>query len=299
MTRLLMIATALLTLPAMANGQAPADAGSDRAVAKWVLRLGGSVVVHGSRVRIWGLDQLPAGEFQLHTVNLVPLDVEPSQMKRLSGLRQLRELYISGRSWHSLPTSVSRTTLQYFAGMVQLEKFALSLPVQTDVQLEDNAIEALAPLTNLVELRVAQARIKGHTLAPFTRLRALDVKHTRFDDEGMKHLASMPDLTKLYLRDTLVTDEGLRHLSGLGKLAELDLYGTKVTDTGLAHLRNLNAMRSLNLLGAEVTDAGLDALAGMTRMESLNLYRTKVTNAGLQKLKAMTHLRELDLRYTP
>ena len=143
--------------------------------------------------------------------------------------------------------------------------FTLSQPVQTDIPIEDQAIARLAPLTNLRELRIDRTKIKGRSLAPFTRLEILDLSYAPIDDEGLRALAGMPNLTRLYLRDTLVTDEGLRYLQELRRLTELDLAGARLTDAGLPYLKNLTALTRLNLLGAAVTDQGLENLAGLTR----------------------------------
>src|SRR6267142_4552481 len=271
---------------------------SDRTVAEWVLRMGGSVSIDGNRAPIWGITPLPDRDFHLTGINLVPVTVNPPEFQRLTGLANLKELYVSGRTWHSMPVKVSRETLKLFGAITSLERLMLSLPVQTEIPLDDEAFAGLAPLVNLKELRIAQTIVKGRTLAPFTQLQSLDMDHTRFDDAGMKNLERMPNLTKVYARDTMVTDEGLRYLKDLRNLTELDLYGTRITDTGLTYLKDLTKLRKLNLLGASVTDAGLDVLRGLAALEELNLYRTQITNAGVEKLKAFPRLRALDVRYT-
>ena len=145
----------LLWMLALALPLCAVAAEADRAAASWVLRLGGSVRLHGGREWVRDLAQLPAGDIRVHTVNLVPLVVEPAEFERLSGLPDLRELFLSGRTWHSLSPRTARDSFRHLAGLTSLERPVLSLPVQTDVQLEDDAIEAIAPLVNLRELRLA------------------------------------------------------------------------------------------------------------------------------------------------
>ena len=73
-------------------------------------------------------------------------------------------------------------------------------------------------------MRLHQTRLPGDALAPFTKLKHLDLSHNIFfDDRGLRHTAKMPGLTKLYLEDTSITDQGLKNLSGLVQLTELDL----------------------------------------------------------------------------
>jgi uncharacterized protein YjbI with pentapeptide repeats len=271
---------------------------SDRTVAEWVLRSGGSVSVDGARTPIWQLGQLPDRDFHLTGINLVPVVVDPPEFKRLIGLQHLKELYVSGRTWHSMPVKVSRDTLKIFGTLTSLERFVLSLPVQTEIPVDDDALAGLAALVGLQELRLAQTIVKGRTLQPFKQVRALDLDHTRFDDVAMRNLQAMSNLTKLYARDTMVTDDGLQYLKDLRQLTELDLYGTKISDAGIVHLKDLKNLRKLNLLGANLTDAALDTLTGLTNLEELNLYRTRITNAGAERLKILSRLRELDLRYT-
>src|SRR5256885_6153402 len=76
---------------------------------------------------------------------------------------------------------VSRETLKLFGEITSLERLMLSLPVQTEIPLDDEALAGLAPLINLKELRIAQTIVKGRTLGPFTQLQSLDMDHTRFD----------------------------------------------------------------------------------------------------------------------
>ena len=156
----------------------------------------------------------------------------------------------------------------------------------------------MAGLTQLKELRLAQTKVKGPSLAPFVKLEDLDLSYSPFDDEGMRYLSGLKELKHLALRDTLVTDEGLKHIAGLTKLEVLDLYGAKLTDAGLKQLSNLTHLQKLNVLGSSITDQGLDALAGMSELQELNLYRSQITNAGLAKLQRLKKLTDLDLRYT-
>jgi len=276
-----------------------ATASEDRAVARWVIRQGGSVIPEGQRRPIWRLEELPEADFRLHTVDLTGAIMDPSDLDPWLGkFSGLKALYLNGRTWHSRPPAISAASLAVVATIPGLEKFGVSLPVQTDIPIEDGGIANLAPLKGLRELRLRQTKIRGRTLGTFTQLRLLDASYTPLDDAGMRSLAGMTQLERLHLRDTLVTDEGLRSLVDLRQLEELDLSGARITDAGLAHLKDLTRLKRLNLLGAAVTDEGLAHLAGMTGLEELNLYRSQVTNAGLERLAALGSLHHLDVRYT-
>jgi len=64
---------------------ATVTAPSDRSIAEWVLRQGGSVIAESGAGPVFRLDELPAGEFRLHTINLVGTLVEPRELEKLSG----------------------------------------------------------------------------------------------------------------------------------------------------------------------------------------------------------------------
>src|SRR6476646_2024655 len=81
-------------------------AASDRTAAEWVLRAGGSVILDGHS-EIWDIAQLPAGELHVRAVNLLATTLKPNDFARLRALPDLRELFVSGRTWHSLPASTA------------------------------------------------------------------------------------------------------------------------------------------------------------------------------------------------
>src|SRR6266540_2860702 len=280
-----------------------ADGGADRIVAERVLRLGGAVILSGQHRPIHDLDDLPDTDFRLHTLDLVGVSMGAwglkDELSRWPPLPNLKELYLNGRLWYNQPMSLVADTIGLFASATGLEKLVLSKPVQTYIPLEDAVLERLSNLSAIEELRLEQTRLPGSALAPFTKLRLLDLSHNRFfDDGGLRHVGRMTALTKLYLTGTTITDEGLRNLEALTNLIELDLDGTGISDAGLAHLTGLTKLRRLNLLGSKVTDSGLVHLQHMTSLEELTLYRTKVSNAGLAHLGSLKQLRHLDLRYS-
>src|SRR4051794_10593736 len=175
----------------------PAD---DREVAEWVVHVGGSVSFEDGPQAVRDIAQIPAGPVRLNTIDLVSVVIPPDDLQRLIGLTHLRNLYLSGRTWHSLPPDTAVRSMGFLGGLTSLETLVLSLPVQTEIPMKDPALEQLAALKNLHELRLAQTQVKGRTLAPFTELRALNLNHTQLDDEGMASIAGMRHLIKLYAR---------------------------------------------------------------------------------------------------
>src|SRR5271168_2141147 len=54
----------MMVVPALAQ-----DASSDRLVAEWMLRMGGSVVLEGQQTSISDVANLPASDFHIQTLN--------------------------------------------------------------------------------------------------------------------------------------------------------------------------------------------------------------------------------------
>ena len=130
-----MLRPACLSIAAWILFASPWARADDRAVAEWVLRSGGNVTLDGTSQRVHDIAGLPSGPILVRSVDIVSIVVAPADLNRLSSLSHLRELYLSGRTWHSLPLNVSVKSLGYFAGLTSLETLALSLPVQTEIPL--------------------------------------------------------------------------------------------------------------------------------------------------------------------
>ena len=79
---------------------------------------------------------------------------------------------------------------------------------------------------------------------------------------------------------TKMTDKGLKELAGLKHLKKLYLHRTEVTDTGLKVVAGFDRLEMLYLGGTKVTDAGLKELSGLKRLQLLDLRLTKVTESG-------------------
>ena len=65
----------------------------------------------------------------------------------------------------------------------------------------------------------------------------MELDGTNITGKGLRHLADLKSLRKLYLNNTAVTDAGLAWLSSLDKLKLLDLRNTRVTEEGIDRLK--------------------------------------------------------------
>ena len=273
---------------------------AERDVADWAIRMGGRVTIEGHAGELADPAQLPAGDVRITGLDLTNTLIDPTDLRRLSGLTALRELYLPGPSWN--PASGSRLDaneeLKNLAGLVNLERIYFSLHFLPTINVQDKGVAYWSGLTKLREIRLSQCHVAAPNLAPFTDLRSLDVSYTVFNDAGMKTLQNLKQIRRLNLRDTLITDEGLQSIEGLTNLEELDLYGTKITDAGIARLRKLTGLTKLNLLGADVSDESAATIASFTHLRELNLYRSRMTNSGLARLATLKDLVDLDVRYS-
>jgi hypothetical protein len=121
---------------------------------------------------------------------------------------------------------------------------------------------------------------------------------TDIQDDQLRYLNDLQNLTSLTLSSTAVTDAGLKHLEGLSALTALHLVGTKISDAGLESLGKITAMTVLDLSQTEITDEGLKHLQTLDKLKYLLLNGTGVTDEGLKSLEKIPSLARLALSYT-
>ena len=297
-TLFLVVLAAVLALP-LAAEITPRE---ERDIAQWIIRLGGSVMVDGSDRVIADPFDLPAQDFRIVVVDMHGTLTAPKDLEPLSKLSHVRELYIPARVWSpvsDVKAPFADESFQYYSAMKNLQRFQAGLTSLAWLDIGDEGMKRMAPLTQLRDVRVALTTIKDpKCLEALVNLESLDLNDTYVRDDSLAPLAAMKNLRHLTLVGTLITDDSLKYIRDLTKLEELDLYGVKITDEGVKHLRKLTALRKLNLLGAQITDDSADLLAQFTELRDLNLYRSRITNAGLDKLRTLSQLRVLDLRYS-
>ena len=281
------LALTALTAPSSAT---PAD----QALARWTLIEGGRVAIAG---RIYtDIAELPTGDYQVEMVDWVAVNAVPEDLERMTGLRQLRELRLPGPLWNRNADGgrdLSRQT-KFLAPVTALEKLTFSDHFLDRIRFRDAGLDEIRALTNLRELAIRQAEVKGPGLRHFSQLQSLDVTLCPLND--LTALAGMTKLRRLWAGDTFVSD--LAPLAGLTALEDLDLHGTGIRDDAAPHLAKLQALRRLDLQGTNISDDAVATLETLTNLETLNLYRTRISNAGLERLSRLPRLREIDVRYT-
>ena len=222
-----------------------AAAASDRQVAEWTLFQGGAVGLEGRSGLVRSIADLPAGDIRVEVLDWVGMNVDPPDLERAGGLRNLKELHLPGPIWNRNADGNrdGSRDLRFLAKVTTLEKLTFSYHFLDRIRFHDTGLEEIAALTNLRELVVRQAAIDGRSLAPFRQLRALDVTLTQMNDAGLRNVAGMTKLRSLWAGDTAITDNGLEALSHLGELEDLDLHGTGISDAGLGQLQRMTQTR--------------------------------------------------------
>jgi hypothetical protein len=137
----------------------------------------------------------------------------------------------------------------------------------------------------------ARGQMDDDTLARLSRLTS--VTRLTFDgtkrmtDEGLQHLANMPQLETLDISDYpggRITDRGLEVVARLTRLRHFQMcWQSGVSDGGARHLAPCMELENVNLLGTPTGDGALDALRGKPRLRHLRTGR-QVTDAGLRAL---------------
>jgi hypothetical protein len=137
--------------------------------------------------------------------------------------------------------------------------------------MTDEMLERISHLEHVMTLRLANSRA--------------------LTDEGLSHLARMPQLRELDLTQTGVTDRGLEVLRNLRNLESLSLVFTRVTDSGIRHLRDCNSLKRLDLMWTNTGDDAIRFLAGKPRLSHF-VSGNNVTDEGLAALRDLPVVRE-------
>lgn len=167
-------------------------------------------------------------------------------------------------------------------------------------RLRDTEWDAL--LAEMKEKRITRLDAGGlMTDAVMARLAGLDHVTSlslggsrELSDEGLRHLARMPQLQHLDLNEYpggKLTDRGLEVLRDLPNLRTFELtWQAGITDAGVAHLRFCERLESVNLMGSPTGDGAIAALRGKPHLHSFSSGRL-VTDAGLSLLQDFPRLK--------
>ncbi|CAD7704693.1 unnamed protein product [Ostreobium quekettii] len=241
-----------------------------------------------------------------------------SLLRDLRGLKKLRAVTlaccsgVSSRGLQALADEIPR--LEYLslrawsahdgclgAGHTELSPLGVLDPPQHPFPSE----KVLAAFTALRHLDLSWNPIEDAALAALaqlTGLTGLQVKEcSRLTDEGVPHIAALPNLRYLNLSNTQVSDEGLMLLMD-AQLESLCLSKcSRVSDDGLYWVGRMGTVRQLDLsLCGGLTSAGIEQLKGLPCLSVLHLGGCRsISPSGVVALEGLTHLEVLNLRDCP
>src|SRR6266540_2761713 len=236
----------LLAFPALAE-ITPAE---ERSIALWILRRGGQLILDGLEQPISDPFDLPARDFRIVVVDMHGTITEPKELEPLSKLTHVRELYIPARVWSpvsDVKAPLADESFAYYQGMRKLEKFHAGLTTLAWLDIGDEGVKRLAPLTQLKHLRLNNTTIKDP-----------------------KCFEALVNLESLDLGDAYVLDYSLAPLAKMKNLQRLNLVGAQITDASAAILARFTELRDLNLYRSRITNAGLAKLHSLKRLEVLD-----------------------------
>ncbi len=133
--------------------------------------------------------------------------------------------------------------------------------------MTDGALKRIAELDFVTSLRLGGSR--------------------RLSDEGLLHLAPMPQLQELNLSEHpggKLTDRGLEVLCHLPNLRTFEMTWQRgISDAGVGNLRHCNELESVNLMGTPTGNGAIEALRAKHKLRRFQTGRL-VTDAGLPLL---------------
>jgi hypothetical protein len=134
-------------------------------------------------------------------------------------------------------------------------------------------------------------------LGHVTTLESLNVISTKADDEWIKPLGRLTNLTTLrFTNNGRLTDAGMETFAGLENLETFSFVGTWITGKAYAKCRNWTKVTRVSHRGSQIDDAGLGELCGhLPNLRSLSLAHAKFTDAGAVHLAKLTKLESIEL----
>ncbi len=228
-----------------------AAAFSERAVAEWVISVGGRVnVLEPGRASfdVYDSTSLPKGDFRIEAISLDGLDaVNDQQLGQLWGLQAMHELGLSR-------TKVTDAGLEHLPQLASLTSLNLR-----GCPISDTGLASLGRLQNLTFL------VADGGLSPVRP----------FSDDGIRLLAGLKQLQTLALVSESVSNPGLASIADSSpKLSQLRTVGFKVTDEGVIPLTKLSNLRVLELSKSLLTDKSIETLSQLTWLTHLIVQGT-------------------------
>lgn len=220
-------------------------------------------------------------------------------IKYLEGLTQLKALTF----WANGCDTLTDASLASISKLKNLEELYF---IRTSPELTPVGVAHLKNLQRLKKVDFGQAWLSpagaqhgddiARLLATMPQLESIK-RIAHLSDEGMKAIATMPNLTCLFvtLRDRKLGYHGPSGLSHLARLRSLETLhiesGDQLPDADLASLEALADLKDLLIANPGVSEHGLASIGKLRQLESLHLKT--LTRSGLNYLNGLSNLKYL------
>lgn len=230
--------------------------------------------------RLEGIEQLP---------NLRSLDLQGNHVEDVSPLNELQRLQTLDLRDNGIvdPADIGLGSLASMPELSVLDLSGNREPVHPETPEEHRRISDLTVLRDfdgIEELYLSDNHIEDLSpLASLERLRRLDLRNNRLQDEGLSPLSSLPQLEHLNVRDNY-----LRSISALSEMISLRYLNIHSNDgiESIVPLRTLSNLETLIVRGVPIGD-DVQVLSELRSLRRLNVRST-----GIRDLTPIAELME-------
>lgn len=217
----------------------------------------------------------------LEALNLNNNKLDSNQIRELSVISNLKELYISGMGF----SSNNNDNIEFLNGFTDLTYLDIS-------NNEFNDISSLS-LTNLKYLNISSNEINDISIInqddKYSHLHTLVANYNLLDDNDVTTIKTRTSLKTLGLAGNKITKIGdLKYLTNLEELAISSNYITDANLTGLEILSNLKTLNA-GFIGIN----NLNKIKNLANIESLDISGNNIEN--IEDITNLTNLMYLDV----
>ena len=237
--------------------------------------------------RIFERDTRLLGRFkQLRSLDIAYAPIQPEALRHLASLKQLQRLRIGG--------AFEDTDLKFLSQLTELVHLDIHQATETDGRF----LKHIAPLKKLSSLNIETAKIDDEGLKTLTQLPNLTTLYAprTIGDSGTSHLANIAPLKVLVLPESSVTKNGLNSLSQLKNLYHLTINMKRLNDDALQAIGELKGLTSLRLVDTQLTGDGLSWLSRLPKLKFISIESEVITASGLQILLNNDSLEKIEIR---
>ncbi|TWU04309.1 serine/threonine-protein kinase [Stieleria varia] len=272
------------------GGSTTAGDTSHRAIAEWVVSVGGRVVLNNGGLTVDDIEQLPASISSIDAVYLTRLNLHDDDLRILAGIDLEVSLYLQ-----ELP--IRGTCLESIAKITQLRELLVqSCQVSNSENLNylagNSSLESIAvdgPLgDDLARVAITMPQLKYISLPQGST------------GESLKLLAGCVGITQLATySSTDIVPADFAELTKLPNLAILEMSFVQLTDESVNAINQCDGLKQLIISELEGSgDRNISLVGQLQGIEALTIWHADLTGVDLSGFAEMANLRSLKLNYT-